>query len=66
MQEAAQLPDTKVDAAFADELFAKVLGLPLGQQDESYIPPHSQLQVKALSEEPCQPNNSPTIESCLQ
>lgn len=45
LQEAAQLPNTKVDASFADELFAKVIGLPVGTQDESYIPPHSQLQV---------------------
>ena len=48
LQEAAQLPDSKVDASFADELFEKVIGLPAGQQDESYIPPHTLLQVKPL------------------
>lgn len=45
LQEAAQLPDSKVEASFADELFAKVIGLPAGQQDESYVQPHTQLQV---------------------
>ena len=48
MQEAAQLPDSKVDASFADELFAKVIGLPAAQQDESYKPPHTQLQVRPV------------------
>ena len=45
LQEAAQLPDSKVNASFADELFAKVLGLPAGQQEQGYIPPHTLLQV---------------------
>ena len=45
MQEAAQLPDIKVDANFADELFAKVIGLPASQQEEGYVPPHTKLQV---------------------
>ncbi len=45
LQEAAQLPDSKVDASFADELFAKVIGLPPSQQEEGYVAPHTQLQV---------------------
>ena len=48
VQEVAQLPDSKVEASFADELFAKVIGLPAGQQDESYEPPHTKLQVESL------------------
>lgn len=49
LQEAAQLPDSKVDANFADELFAKVIGLPPSQQEEGYIAPHTQLQVHRLA-----------------
>lgn len=48
-QEAAQLPDSKVDASFADELFAKVIGLPESQQEEGYVAPHTQLQVSTIS-----------------
>ena len=47
LQEAAQLPDSRVDPNFADELFGKVLGLPAGQQDAGYVPPHTKLQVTA-------------------
>jgi len=49
LQEAAQLPDSKVDASFADELFAKVIGLPPSQQEEGYVAPHTQLQVYKLA-----------------
>ena len=45
LQEAAQLPDTKVEANFADELFDKLIGLPIDQQEEGYVPPHTLLQV---------------------
>ncbi|KAL0040642.1 hypothetical protein WJX79_000331 [Trebouxia sp. C0005] len=48
LMEAAQLPDSKVDANFADELFAKVIGLPPSQQEEGYIAPHTQLQATEL------------------
>lgn len=45
VQEAAQLPDTKVEANFADELFEKLIGLPIDQQEEGYVAPHTLLQV---------------------
>lgn len=44
-QEAAQLPDTKVEANFADELFDKLIGQPIDQQEEGYVAPHTLLQV---------------------